>query len=92
MTFIIFVQIRLCPDLLTWKNQGVWLQRQGLFSYENLAFIWPVIGEYGSDSAPTSNIVRGGSAYSPVAGDFTTNWNFAGEQVDIMDATDNWTT
>lgn len=74
------------------NNQGVWLQQQGLFSYENLAFIWPVIAEYGSDWAPASNSVNGASAYSPAAGAFTTNWNFAGEQVDIMESTDVWTT
>ncbi|KAJ5663807.1 glycoside hydrolase family 18 protein [Penicillium longicatenatum] len=71
---------------------GVWLQQQGLFSYENLAFIWPVIGDYGSDWVPASNTVNGASAYSPADGAFTTNWNFAGEQVDIMGATDVWTT
>ncbi|KAJ5633466.1 Glycoside hydrolasesuperfamily [Penicillium lividum] len=32
------------------------------------------------------------STHFPASGIFTTNWNFAGEQVDIMGATDVWTT
>lgn len=72
--------------------QGVWLQQQGLFSYSNLAYIWPVIGDYGGDFTPSSNSVNGARQYSPVDGAFTTNWNFAGEQVDITGSTDRWST
>ncbi|PYH48038.1 uncharacterized protein BP01DRAFT_313070, partial [Aspergillus saccharolyticus JOP 1030-1] len=64
---------------------GLWLYNQGLFSYSNLAYLWPTIANYAdseSDGYTTNlpNRVNGWTAYSPQDGAFTTNWDFTGAQ------------
>ncbi|PYH90320.1 hypothetical protein BO71DRAFT_433949, partial [Aspergillus ellipticus CBS 707.79] len=73
---------------------GIWLMDRGLFSIDNLAYIWPEIARYrtSSDGSQTSlsGNVNGVRDYRPEAGAFAANWDLNGEPVDISDATDDW--